>query len=54
MIERRNVGPRNGVVASGTIRDGKRRAGTGVRRIIGLLPGGQVAAGVAAIRRLYR
>lgn len=54
VIERRNVGPRNGVMASGAIRDSKRGAGAGVRRIIGLLPGGQVATGVAAIRRLYR
>lgn len=46
--------PRDGVVASRTIGRGKGRASSGVCRIIGLLPGRQVAAGVAAIGRLNR
>ena len=37
-------------MAGAAIRCGKRRAGRRVRRIIGLLPLGQVTAGIAAIR----
>jgi hypothetical protein len=45
------VVPRDGVVARGTIWGGKGRSSGGMRRISGLLPCCQVAAGVAAIRR---
>ena len=41
--------PGDGVVATGAVGSGEGRAGLGVRGIVGLLPGGQVAAGVAAI-----
>jgi hypothetical protein len=44
-----SVGPSNGVVAGRAIRGGEGRAGRGMHRIICLLPGGQVASGVAAI-----
>ena len=52
VIEAGLVGPGDGVMATGTICDGKRWARSGVNWIIGLLPGSQVATGVAAIRRL--
>jgi hypothetical protein len=41
--------PGDGIVATGAVGSGEGRAGFGVRGIVGLLPGGQVAAGVAAI-----
>ena len=44
-----DIGPRRGVVTIGTVGSGKTRAGFGVRRIVGLLPSGEVAAGIAAI-----
>lgn len=50
MIKVRGV-PTNRGVAIGTVRNGKRRAGRGVRGIIRLLPGGQVALRISAIRR---
>ena len=50
----RGGGPGNGVVARGTIRDGEGCASAGVRGIVGLLPGGEVAARVAAIIGLDR
>ena len=46
------VGPGDGVMTSGAVCRGESATGGLVRRIIGLLPGGQVAARVAAIRRL--
>ena len=45
-----HVGPCRRVVAVRTIRQGEGRAGARMRRVIGLLPGGEVAARVAAIR----
>jgi hypothetical protein len=45
------VRPQGGVVACGTIGGGKRRARRRVRRIVGLLPGRQVASGIPAVRR---
>lgn len=53
VIERGGI-PGNRVVACGAIGSGKRGAGRGVDRIVGLLPSGQVAAGVAAIVGLRR
>lgn len=44
--------PGDCVVAARTIRGGKGRAGSRVRGIIRLLPGREMAAGVAAIARL--
>jgi hypothetical protein len=43
-------GPADSVVAIGAVGHGKRGTGRRVHGIIGLLPGGEVAAGVAAIR----
>lgn len=43
--------PTLGGVAGGTVGSGKGSAGSGVRRIIRLLPGGEVATGIAAIGR---
>ena len=43
--------PANGIVTIGTIGRGEGRASLRVRRIVGLLPGGQVAARVAAVGR---
>lgn len=54
VIERRYVGPRNRVVASGAIRDGKLGTSAGVCRIIGLLPSREMASGIAAIGGLDR
>ena len=51
MIEDRG-GPGNRIVASRAVGGGKGSAGSGVRRIIRLLPGGKVASGIAAIRGL--
>jgi hypothetical protein len=48
------VGPGNGIVASRTVCRRESRARRGVRGVIRCLPGGQVAAGVSAIRRLDR
>ena len=45
------VGPQRRVVAGGAIGRRKRRARRRVHRIVGLLPGGQVASGIPAIRR---
>jgi hypothetical protein len=45
-------GPGDGVVTGGAVGSSKRRASRCVRRVIGLLPGGEVTAGVAAIIRL--
>ena len=45
----RGGGPRDGVVASGAVRGGKRSTGSGVRGIVGALPSGEVATGIAAI-----
>ena len=42
-------GPGNRVVTRGAVGGGKRRARGRVRRIIGLLPGGEVTTGIAAI-----
>jgi hypothetical protein len=47
----RDIRPGRRIVAGGTERCRKGRPGLRVRRIIGLLPGGQVATGVAAIVR---
>lgn len=44
-----HIGPRRGVMAVRTIRQGKYRPGARVRRIVGLLPSRQVAARVSAI-----
>ena len=49
VVERRHVGPGNRVMALGAIGRAKRRPSGGVNRIIGLLPGGQVATGISAI-----
>jgi len=46
-------GPGNGVMTCRTIRRREGRSGRRMHRIIGLLPGGQVACGVAAIGRRY-
>jgi len=43
------VSPQCCVVASGTLCHGERGSRCGVRRIVGLLPGGQVASRVSAI-----
>ena len=51
VVEACLVGPGDRVVAIGAVRDGERWPRTGVHRIVGLLPGAQVAAGVTAIRR---
>jgi len=51
MVKRR-CGPGNRVVASGTIRRREWRTRRGVHRIVGALPGAQMAVGVAAIRWL--
>lgn len=50
MIKRTDVCPGNCVVAGRAVTHGKRGTRLGVRRIVGLLPGGEVAASVAAIR----
>ena len=50
MVERSHVRPSDGVVALRTVGGAKGRPGGGVDRIVGLLPGGQVAARVAAVR----
>ena len=50
VVERAQVGPRDGIVALRAIRSRKSRPGRSVRRVVRLLPGGQVAASVAAIR----
>jgi len=42
--------PGRGVVALRTIRGGERGTRLRVRRIVGLLPGGEVATGITAIR----
>ena len=47
-------GPGNRVVASRAVGHPKSRARRGVHRIIGLLPGGQMASGIPAIRRRGR
>jgi len=51
VVERGDVGPGNGVVAGRAIGSREGRARGRVRRVIGLLPGGQVAAGIAAVGR---
>jgi len=43
--------PRNGVMACRAVRDGKRRSRSCVRRVIGLLPGGQMASRIPAVVR---
>ena len=43
-------GPTYGVVAIGAISGGERGPGRRVNGIVGLLPGGEVATGIAAIR----
>ncbi len=43
--------PRNGVMAGRAVRDGKRRSRSCVRRVIGLLPGRQMASGIPAVVR---
>ena len=53
VIERRR-GPAGRRMASGAIRRGKSGAGSGVHRIIRLLPGGQMALRVSAIGRRDR
>ena len=50
VIERRDVGPGDGVVASGAIRGGKLRSGGRVRGIVGLLPCREVTTRIGAIR----
>lgn len=50
VIEGSHVGPGNGVVACGTLAHGECRTGRGMRGIIRLLPGSEVATGIAAIR----
>jgi len=49
VVESRGI-PAHGVVAVRAIGDGERGACGGMRGIVGLLPGGEVAASVAAIR----
>jgi len=49
VVERTHVGPGNGVVAEGAVSGGKGRASGGMGGVVGLLPGSQVAARVAAI-----
>ena len=51
MVKRRG-GPGNRIVASGTVRRREWRTRRGVHRIVGALPGAQMAVGVAAIRWL--
>jgi len=53
VIEDRRV-PGDGVMARRAVRCRKRRSGRRVRRIIGLLPGGQMAARIPAVRRSNR
>ena len=53
-VVKRSSVPSFGRVAIGAIRDGKCRTGRGMGRIIGLLPGRQVALRVSAIRRRNR
>ena len=48
------VGPQCWAVARRTIRGRKRRSRTRVHRIVGLLPGRQMASGISAIIRLNR
>jgi len=43
--------PAGGVMAVRAVRGGERRSGLGMDRIIGLLPGGEVATGISAIVR---
>jgi hypothetical protein len=43
------IGPGDGVVARGAIGSGEGCPSGGMRRVIRLLPGGQVAAGITAI-----
>jgi len=47
-------GPGNGVVAARAVGNSKSRARRGVHRIVGLLPGGQMAARVPAVVRRGR
>ena len=51
-VIKRGVGPGDRIVAGRTVGRRESRARSRVRRIIRGLPGGEVAAGVAAIRRL--
>ena len=51
-VVKRGIGPRNRIVTGRTVGRRESRARSGVRRVIRGLPGGEVAAGVAAIRRL--
>jgi len=50
VVEGGHVGPRDGVVTLRAIGSGESGSGRGMDRIVGLLPGGQVAAGVPTIR----
>ena len=51
MVERRHVGPRDRVVALRAICRAERRSSRGVNRVVSLLPGGEVASRVPAVRR---
>ena len=51
VVERGQIGPCNGVVALRAIRCGEGGPRGGMRRIVGLLPGSEVAACIAAVGR---
>ena len=48
------IGPQRGTVARRAVRRRERRSRCRVRRVIGLLPGRQVASGISAVIRLNR